>query len=120
MRAFHADAFVLPLPEGHTFPMPKYRLLREAVARTLPAVRVHEAPAASDGELALDVDFGKKTVGGSRSYLALTGGPHGGESTSWSVPTSFSSLAGEAAITQGSSRDERRAALGPGEVTGGE
>lgn len=53
MRAFHADAFVLPLPEGHTFPMPKYRLLREAVARTLPAVRVHEAPAASDGELAL-------------------------------------------------------------------
>ena len=53
MRAFHADAFVLPLPEGHTFPMPKYRLLREAVAATLPAVRLCEAPAASDGELAL-------------------------------------------------------------------
>jgi acetoin utilization deacetylase AcuC-like enzyme len=53
MRAFHADAFVLPLPEGHTFPMPKYRLLREAVCATLPAVRLHEAPAATDGELAL-------------------------------------------------------------------
>jgi acetoin utilization deacetylase AcuC-like enzyme len=53
MRAFHADAFVLPLPEGHTFPMPKYRLLREAVQQTLPAVHLHEAPAASDGELAL-------------------------------------------------------------------
>ena len=53
MRAFHSDAFVLPLPEGHTFPMPKYRLLREAVHATLPAVRLHEAPAATDGELAL-------------------------------------------------------------------
>ena len=53
MRAFHADAFVLPLPEGHTFPMPKYRLLREAVGQTLPAVCLHEAPAATDGELAL-------------------------------------------------------------------
>ena len=53
MQAFHADAFVLPLPEGHTFPMPKYRLLRDAVAATLPEVRLCEAPAASDGELAL-------------------------------------------------------------------
>ena len=58
MRAFHADAFVLPLPEGHTFPMPKYRLLREAVQRTLPGVRLHEAPAATDGELALAHDPG--------------------------------------------------------------
>ncbi len=51
--AFHSDQFVLPLPPGHSFPMPKYRLLREAAAATLPAVRVTEAPAASDGELAL-------------------------------------------------------------------
>jgi acetoin utilization deacetylase AcuC-like enzyme len=51
--AFHADAFVLPLPPGHSFPMSKYRLLREAVERDLPAVRVTEAPAATDGELAL-------------------------------------------------------------------
>ncbi len=53
MLAFHADAFVLPLPPGHSFPMAKYRLLREAVQRELPAIRVTEAPAASDGELAL-------------------------------------------------------------------
>ena len=53
MQAFHADAFVLPLPDGHTFPMPKYRLLRDAVAATLPAARLREAPPASDGELAL-------------------------------------------------------------------
>jgi acetoin utilization deacetylase AcuC-like enzyme len=53
MLAFHADAFVLPLPPGHSFPMTKYRLLRDAVEATLPQVRVTEAPAASDGELAL-------------------------------------------------------------------
>jgi acetoin utilization deacetylase AcuC-like enzyme len=53
MLAFHSDHFVLPLPPGHTFPMSKYRLLREAVDRELPAVRVTEAPPASDGELAL-------------------------------------------------------------------
>jgi acetoin utilization deacetylase AcuC-like enzyme len=53
MRAFHSDHFVLPLPPGHTFPMTKYRLLREAAEATLPGVRVTEAPPASDGELAL-------------------------------------------------------------------
>lgn len=29
MKAFYSDAFVLPLPEHHRFPMAKYRLLRE-------------------------------------------------------------------------------------------
>src|SRR5436309_3145594 len=29
MRAFYSDTFVLPLPEGHRFPMSKYRRLRE-------------------------------------------------------------------------------------------
>ncbi len=53
MRAFHSDQFVLPLPPGHTFPMTKYRLLREAAETTLSGVRVTEAPPASDGELAL-------------------------------------------------------------------
>jgi acetoin utilization deacetylase AcuC-like enzyme len=53
VRAFHSDAFVLPLPTGHRFPMDKYRLLREAVERTLPGVRLAEAEPASDGELAL-------------------------------------------------------------------
>lgn len=56
MRAFHSDHFVLPLPPGHTFPMTKYRLLREAAETTLPEVRVLEAPPASDGELALAHD----------------------------------------------------------------
>jgi acetoin utilization deacetylase AcuC-like enzyme len=56
MRAFHADAFVLPLPPGHTFPMSKYRLLRESVEATLPQLRLSEALPASDGELALAHD----------------------------------------------------------------
>ena len=56
MRAFHSDHFVLPLPPGHSFPMTKYRLLREAAESSLPGVRVTEAPPASDGELALAHD----------------------------------------------------------------
>jgi acetoin utilization deacetylase AcuC-like enzyme len=53
MKAFYSDRFVLPLPEGHRFPMAKYAMLREAIAANLPAVILVEAPAASDGELAL-------------------------------------------------------------------
>jgi acetoin utilization deacetylase AcuC-like enzyme len=53
MRVFYSDHFVLPLPPGHRFPMPKYRLLRDRVAAECPAMRLAEAPAASEGELAL-------------------------------------------------------------------
>ena len=53
VQAFHSDQFVLPLPQGHSFPMAKYRLLREAVEASLPGVRLSEALPASDGELAL-------------------------------------------------------------------
>lgn len=53
MLAFHSDRFVLPLPAGHSFPSPKYRLLRERVQAELPDLRLREAEAASDGELAL-------------------------------------------------------------------
>lgn len=53
MQAFYADNFVLPLPDGHRFPMAKYRLLRDRVVQELPGVQMAQAPAASDGELAL-------------------------------------------------------------------
>ncbi len=53
MHAYYADHFVLPLPEGHRFPMRKYSRLRDRLAAELPGVRFFEAPAASDGELAL-------------------------------------------------------------------
>jgi len=53
VQAFHSDHFTLQLPPGHSFPMSKYRLLREVVERDMPGIRVHEAQPASDGELAL-------------------------------------------------------------------
>jgi len=53
MKAFFADQFVLSLPVGHPFPMAKYRLLRDRIAAEMPLVRFAQAPAASDGELAL-------------------------------------------------------------------
>ncbi len=53
MHAYYADHFVLPLPEGHRFPMRKYSRLRDRLAAEVPGVRFFEAPAASDGELAL-------------------------------------------------------------------
>jgi len=52
MQAFYADQFVLPLPPGHRFPMPKYRMLRERL-QGLGGLEMRQAPAASDGELAL-------------------------------------------------------------------
>jgi acetoin utilization deacetylase AcuC-like enzyme len=53
VQAFYADNFVLPLPAGHRFPMRKYGLLRDRLVNELPTVRMGQAPAASDGELAL-------------------------------------------------------------------
>ncbi len=59
MKAFYSDHFVLPLPEGHRFPMAKYSMLRERVAHELAGVQMLEAPAATEGELALvhDPDY---------------------------------------------------------------
>lgn len=53
MQAFYSDHFVLPLPEGHRFPMAKYAMLRDGIESLLPQVSLHEAPAATDGQLAL-------------------------------------------------------------------
>jgi acetoin utilization deacetylase AcuC-like enzyme len=53
MKAFYADHFVLPLPEGHRFPMSKYSRLRDRVAAECAEITLMEAPAATDGQLAL-------------------------------------------------------------------
>ena len=53
MQAFYADHFVLPLPQGHSFPMDKYARLRSRVVAECPAIALAEALPASDGELAL-------------------------------------------------------------------
>jgi acetoin utilization deacetylase AcuC-like enzyme len=60
MRAFYSDHFVLPLPEGHKFPMAKYSRLRERIlAEGIVAPEdLHEAPLASLDDLRLVHDPG--------------------------------------------------------------
>ena len=55
MRAFYSDHFVLPLPEGHKFPMAKYSRLRERILAdgVVSADDLHEAPLAAIEDLRL-------------------------------------------------------------------
>ncbi|MEO8165847.1 MAG: histone deacetylase, partial [Betaproteobacteria bacterium] len=53
MKIFYTDHFVLPLPEGHRFPMQKYEMLRERVRQAGLAgdEPLREPAAATDGEI---------------------------------------------------------------------
>ncbi|WP_162661026.1 histone deacetylase family protein [Tuwongella immobilis] len=53
MKVFYTDQYVLPLPPTHTFPMAKYRLLRQAVddSGLLADDELVTPPSASDEEL---------------------------------------------------------------------
>lgn len=68
MKLFYADHFVLPLPEGHRFPMEKYSMLREALTASGDFApddfRVPEA--ASDEEIlrAHSADYLRRVVAG--------------------------------------------------------
>ena len=55
MRAYYCDHFVLPLPDGHKFPMAKYARLRERIVSEaiIDPADLHEAQPASWDELAL-------------------------------------------------------------------
>lgn len=53
MDAFYSDHFVLPLPDGHRFPMQKYAMLHAALQAQLPQIALHEAPTVTDAQLAL-------------------------------------------------------------------
>jgi len=55
LRAFYSDHFVLPLPDGHKFPMAKYSRLRERILAEgiIPADQLREAPAAAWEDLRL-------------------------------------------------------------------
>ncbi len=55
MRAFYSDHFVLPLPDGHKFPMAKYSRLRERIVADgiLTTDSLVEAPAAAWEDLRL-------------------------------------------------------------------
>jgi acetoin utilization deacetylase AcuC-like enzyme len=55
LRAFYSDHFVLPLPEGHKFPMAKYSRLRERIIAEglIASGDLHEAPLAALDDLLL-------------------------------------------------------------------
>ena len=55
MHVYYCDHFVLPLPEGHRFPMAKYSRLRERLVADaiVDPADVYEAPAAAWDDLAL-------------------------------------------------------------------
>ena len=55
MRAFYSDHFVLPLPDGHKFPMSKYSRLRERILAEgiVSSDDLHEAPLAAIEDLRL-------------------------------------------------------------------
>ncbi len=55
VKAFYSDHFVLPLPEGHRFPMAKYAGLRERIVADgiVLSDDLHEAPAAAWEDLLL-------------------------------------------------------------------
>ena len=60
IRAFYSDHFVLPLPEGHKFPMAKYSRLRERILAEglVSPDHLHEAPLAAIEDLRLVHDAG--------------------------------------------------------------
>lgn len=55
MQVFYTDQFVLPLPDGHRFPMRRYSLLRETLQERgiVPRERFHVPAAATDDQLRL-------------------------------------------------------------------
>lgn len=53
MKAFYSDEYVLPLPEGHRFPMRKYRLTRDLAVARVPDLELVKPLAATRDELEL-------------------------------------------------------------------
>src|SRR5919199_886884 len=53
LKIFYSDHFVLPLPEGHRFPMAKYSMLRKRIAQAniCRPGEMHVPRAVSDGEI---------------------------------------------------------------------
>lgn len=78
---YFTDHIQVPLPEGHRFPMQKYRMLHEALVRegVMSEAQLHEAPAADDSELLLahtrDYVFGLKNNSLSERELRPIGLP---------------------------------------------
>jgi acetoin utilization deacetylase AcuC-like enzyme len=57
LKAFYTDHYVLPLPQGHRFPMEKYRKLRDLVSQ-LAGVHLENAPSVTDTQILYAHDAG--------------------------------------------------------------
>ena len=80
VQLFYTDQFVLPLPDGHRFPMDKYRRLRERIAAAAwPGVELCIPAAATDTQLrrAHTAEYLVKVTAGtlSRAEVLRTGFP---------------------------------------------
>lgn len=68
MKAYYCDQFVLPLPQGHRFPMDKYRLLRERLLaeQILNVDDLIEPAAVTEDDLrrAHDTRYVQRVIGG--------------------------------------------------------
>jgi acetoin utilization deacetylase AcuC-like enzyme len=74
MKIFYSDHLLVPLPEGHRFPMPKYALLHHNVSHArLPGVELLPAEPAGDDQLLLvhQADYVEKVVHGKLSEKEL-------------------------------------------------
>ena len=68
LQLYYTDHFVLPLPEGHRFPMSKYQMLRDEVSQYIDGV-LEEAPLALLDEILLvhDSEYVNKVLQGQLS-----------------------------------------------------
>jgi acetoin utilization deacetylase AcuC-like enzyme len=108
MKAFYTDQFVLPLPEGHRFPMAKYSLLRRRVSESglIAPEDLIVPPAATDEEIlrAHSDDYLRRVVEGrlSEAEARRIGFP-------WSA-----AMAERSRRSSGATIEACRAALGEG------
>ena len=71
MTLFYTDHYVLPLPDGHRFPMRKYALLRQRVEMENLTVRgFADPPVATRGQLLRALDLDVHQGNGTASILA--------------------------------------------------
>lgn len=76
MKAYYNDIFVLPLPDGHRFPMSKYQLLRERILaeNVLSQDNLIIPDAATDAQIlrAHDADYLRRVKNGTLSRQEIT------------------------------------------------
>ncbi len=106
MQVFYCDTFVLPLPDGHRFPMTKYRLLRERVTAAGAPFRLRLPAAAALEQLcrAHDADYVARVHSGDlqRDELRALGFPWSAQMVERSLRSAGATLAAcDAALAEG-------------------